>query len=268
LQSPIKILQKVGGVVASILIAVGFTVVNSAPNNQTQDNPSALPNRGIAPEFLNTAWLNSDIPLRLANLRGSVVLLEFWTFDCINCIRTLPYVERWYQTYRDQGLVVVGIHYPEFNYERDPQNVVAAAQRLGVTYPIGLDNDAATWSAYNQRFWPTLYAIDKRGHIRYMRIGEGAYDTTEQALQALLAETYTPDAEATATIAEPLPYLTPDSILNVRSAPGTDSAVIGSIAPGMSFVILDEQAGWFQIRYGDDLGFVSGDFVTISATES
>ena len=120
-------------------------------------------------------------PAATAALRGSVVLLEFWTFDCINCIHTLPHVEQWYQDYRDQGLVVLGIHYPEFGYEHDLQNVLAATQRLNVTYPVGIDNDGATWNAYNQRYWPTLYLIDKQGQIRYLRIGEGNYEATEAA---------------------------------------------------------------------------------------
>lgn len=220
----------------------------------------SLTNYGPAPEIESLAWLNSDQPLPLASLRGQVVLVEFWTFDCINCIRTLPYVENWYHTYRDQGLVVIGVHFPEFEYERDVQNILAATQRLNVTYPMALDNSGTTWRAWGQRYWPTIYLIDKQGNIRYVRIGEGAYDQTDQAIRDLLAETVEPDAP---TSQAPAPYLTPDIILDVHAAPGTESALIGAIQPGMAFVILDEQDGWYQITYNDGTGFVSGDNVTV-----
>lgn len=224
---------------------------------------SSLPNRGVAPEIQSLAWLNSDVPLRLADLRGQVVLLEFWTFDCINCIHTLPYIEQWHQTYQDQGLVVIGIHYPEFNYERDLQNISAATQRLNVSYPVGQDNDGLTWRAYSQRYWPTVYLIDKQGNIRYVRIGEGAYEQTEAAINDLLAETYIDDSAADATDEDALRYLTTDVVLNVRNGAGISNGQIGVISPGMSFVILDEQDGWYQIRYNDALGYVSGDYVTV-----
>ncbi len=224
---------------------------------------SNLPILGTAPEIQSLSWLNSEKPLRLAHLRGSVVLLEFWTFDCINCIRTLPYIEAWYEDYHDQGLEVVGIHYPEFSYERDLQNVLATTQRLNVTYPVGQDNDQATWRAYGQHYWPTVYLIDKRGNIRYKRIGEGAYDETEAAINDLLAETSISSAEPTATPAEPLTFLTPDTILNVRSGPSIDQAQIGAINPGMAFVILGEVEGWYEIRYNDGSGYVSGEYVMV-----
>jgi thiol-disulfide isomerase/thioredoxin len=213
---------------------------------------------GPAPEIESLAWLNSDQPLPLASLRGQVVLVEFWTFDCINCIRTLPYVENWYQTYRDQGLAVIGVHFPEFDYERDVQNILAATRRLNVSYPVALDNSGMTWQAWGQRYWPTIYLIDKQGNIRYVRIGEGSYDQTEQAIRDLLAET----VEETTPQAPPT-YLTPVSLLNVRSAPGIENAIVGAIEPGMAFVILDEQDGWYQISYNDGMGFVSGAYVTV-----
>jgi len=119
-------------------------LVVPSPSPTQEAYVSNLPILGTAPEIQSLSWLNSDKPLRLANLRGSVVLLEFWTFGCINCIRTLPYIEAWYEDYHDQGLEVVGIHYPEFSYERDLQNVLAATQRLDVTYPVGQDNDQST----------------------------------------------------------------------------------------------------------------------------
>ncbi len=131
-----------------------------------------------------------------------------------------------------------------------------------MTYPVGIDNDGATWNAYNQRYWPTLYLIDKQGQIRYLRIGEGNYDATEAAIQALLAEADEP-ALSTELSATALTYLTPDTALNVRAAPGVDSDQIGAINPGMALVILGDQDGWYQISYNDGVGYVSGDYVTV-----
>jgi thiol-disulfide isomerase/thioredoxin len=236
------------------------TVPQDTTENSGATVVSSLPDRGAAPEIRSNAWLNSDRPLRLADLRGQVVLLEFWTFDCINCVRTLPYVERWHQTYAAQGLTVIGVHYPEFYYERDLQNVRAAAGRLNVSYAIGIDNDGQTWRSWGQRYWPTIYLIDKRGHIRYMHIGEGAYGRTEGYIQDLLRETYTPD---TAITTANLTYLTPSVDLNVRAGPGTGYDLIGAVNPGMAFVPLGGEDGWHQIAYNDGFGYVSGEYVTL-----
>lgn len=149
-----------------------------------------LKDLGRAPELTNDVWLNSDRPLRLEELRGKVVLLDMWTFGCINCQHVIPSLRGWYQTYGDQGLVVIGNHYPEFGYEEDLGNLKDALVRLDVPYPVAQDNDGKTWRAYRNRYWPTLYLIDKRGHLRYQHIGEGAYEETEQAIRALLAEEY------------------------------------------------------------------------------
>lgn len=150
----------------------------------------ALPDLGPAPELENEIWLNTDRPLRLAELRGQVVLLDMWTFGCINCRRTIPHLREMHTKYKDQGLVVIGNHYPEFAYERELDNLKEALVRLEVPYPVAQDNDRATWGAYNNRYWPTLYLIDKRGHLRYRHIGEGRYRETELAIEALLAEPY------------------------------------------------------------------------------
>jgi thiol-disulfide isomerase/thioredoxin len=149
--------------------------------------PLPLPDSGPAPDFRNDIWINSE-PLRLADLEGKVVLVEFWTFGCINCQRVIPHVNAWYETYASTGFEVVGIHYPEFEYERDIDNVRAAVTRLEIDYPVAIDNDRLTWGAYNQRYWPTLYLLDKAGHIRYKHIGEGAYAETEAAIRQLLTE--------------------------------------------------------------------------------
>ena len=247
----------------AILAGVTFARVSiglDTTQTQSQSAPD-LPNRGAAEEIRSHGWLNSNRPLRLQDLRGTVVLLEFWTFDCINCIHTLPHVQTWHETYADQGLTTIGVHYPEFYYEHDVQNVRAAAERLGVTYPIAFDNDGATWDAYNQRYWPTIYLIDKQGDIRYLAIGEGRYDQTEAAIQALLAEAYTPETPVE-TVDEPA-YLTPDVVLNVRQGAGLEHDIIGAIQPGMAFVIEAESVGWYQITYGDHTGYVSADYVTV-----
>lgn len=139
-----------------------------------------------APEFQGlTSWINSS-PLTMANLRGKVVLVDFWTYSCINCIRTLPYVEKWYQAYGNKGLVVVGVNTPEFAFEHNPANVQAAVKKDGILYPVALDNDYDTWNAYRNNSWPADYLIDKQGNIRYISLGEGDYSTTEKAIQQLL----------------------------------------------------------------------------------
>ena len=147
-----------------------------------------LPYMGPAPELTNTIWLNTNAPLRLADLRGKVVLLEMWTFECINCRHTIPQLNAWYKTYASQGLVIIGNHFPEFPVEADLANLKKAVQDLGIQYPVAQDNQGNTWNAYKNNFWPTMYLIDKTGQIRYVRIGEGAYDITESAIQSLLAE--------------------------------------------------------------------------------
>jgi cytochrome c biogenesis protein CcdA/thiol-disulfide isomerase/thioredoxin len=140
----------------------------------------------VAPNFVGlTNWINSK-PLTLASLHGKVVLVDFWTYSCVNCIRSLPFVEKWYQTYGPKGLVVVGINTPEFAFEHNPTNVANAVKRYGVTYPVALDNNYDTWDAYDNTSWPADYLIDKDGYIRYVSLGEGNYNVTERAIQNLL----------------------------------------------------------------------------------
>ena len=152
------------------------------------DVKSNLPDLGAAPELTNTVWLNVGAPLRLANLRGKVVLLDMWTFECINCQHVLPALKDWHAKYANSGLVVIGNHYPEFSQEANLDNLKAAVKSDGILYPVAQDNDGATWQAYKNEYWPTMYLIDKRGHLRYVHIGEGSYDQTEAVIQALLAE--------------------------------------------------------------------------------
>jgi thiol-disulfide isomerase/thioredoxin len=129
-------------------------------------------------------------------LRGNVVLIDFWTYSCINCLRTLPHVKRWAATYRDAGLVVVGVHTPEFAFERVRDNVERAAASLGVDYPIALDNDYGTWTAWGNRYWPAKYFIDRQGHVRFAHFGEGEYPESERVIRTLLAEEELPEPVA------------------------------------------------------------------------
>ncbi|HLG23838.1 MAG TPA: thioredoxin family protein [Candidatus Nanoarchaeia archaeon] len=141
-----------------------------------------------APDFAYIQnWINSK-PLTIEQLKGKVVLIDFWTYSCINCIRTLPYLKSWDEKYRDKGLVIVGVHSPEFEFEKDYDNVVSAAEKHGLKYPIAQDNDYATWKLYKNRYWPREYLIDVDGYIVYDHIGEGNYETTEAKIQELLKE--------------------------------------------------------------------------------
>ena len=146
----------------------------------------ALPDLGEAPELRGISeWINSP-PLTLRALRGQVVLVHFWTFDCVNCQHVQPHVKRWHASYADQGLRLVGIHTPELALERDPVNVRAAVAAEGVTFPVGLDPDFRTWDAYQNRYWPAFYWIDRAGRIRFTHFGEGRYDEQERVITALL----------------------------------------------------------------------------------
>jgi cytochrome c biogenesis protein CcdA/thiol-disulfide isomerase/thioredoxin len=149
---------------------------------------SSLPVEGTMPE-LNGAveWLNSP-PLTRAQLKGKVVLVDFWTYSCINCLRALPYVEAWAKKYASHGLVVIGVHAPEFAFEKDPANVRKAVHDLGVTYPVALDNNLAIWNAFQNQYWPAHYFIDGQGRIRHHHFGEGEYDESEKVIQQLLRE--------------------------------------------------------------------------------
>jgi len=151
---------------------------------------ASLPDLGPAPELTNDIWLNVDSPLRLAELQGRVVIVEMWTFGCINCKNVIPSLKEWHNKYADQGLVIIGNHYPEFSYERDLENVKNAVADYGIEYAVAQDNDGTTWRAYKNRYWPALYLIDKQGHLRYMHFGEGRYQEIEENIQALLAESY------------------------------------------------------------------------------
>jgi len=147
-----------------------------------------LPDYGPAPEFADTQrWFNSP-PLTMHALRGKVVLIDFWTYTCINCIRTLPYLKAWYAKYHGDGFVIVGVHSPEFQFEHDAGNVQRAIKSFGLRYPVVQDNNLGTWNAWSNQAWPAEYLVDARGHVRHVSIGEGEYDATERAIRSLLAE--------------------------------------------------------------------------------
>src|SRR5918998_2280576 len=144
-----------------------------------------------APDFAKiTGYINTEEgqPINLKDLKGKVVLVDFWTYSCINCIRTLPYLVDWNEKYADKGLVIVGVHSPEFEFEKNVDNVKAAVQKYGIKYPVVQDNDKGTWDAYENRYWPRKYLVDSEGYIRYDHIGEGGYAETEKVIQSLLQE--------------------------------------------------------------------------------
>lgn len=241
-------------------IIVAFLAIGISLRIQAQSE-SDLPVLYEAPELHDGIWLNTETPLRLENLRGQVVLLEMWTFDCINCIRTLPHIQEWHEAYADEGLVVIGNHYPEFDYEEELANLRAGLQRHEITYPILQDNDRETWAAYNNRYWPTIYMIDKQGNVRYVHIGERRYDRTETVIEELLAEPYDDTNE------DDVPdiySLTPTEPLNVRRGAGINFDRIGLIMPNEAYYILGEVNGWYQILFNGATAFVSGDYVTIN----
>ncbi len=150
-----------------------------------------LEDKGLAPELVGlTDWFNSE-PLTMEQLKGKVVIIDFWTFGCYNCRNTQPHVRALYDRYKDQGLEIIGVHTPEFAYEKVPANVRAAAKEQGVTWPVGLDQNFKTWGAYNNRYWPAFYFIDAKGHIRYQHFGEGNYEYNEKVVQQLLSEAKT-----------------------------------------------------------------------------
>lgn len=161
---------------AAVLAAMAFTLMAARPAPPAQ-----------APEIHAGAWLNSA-PLTRADLAGKVTLVEFWTFACRNCKNVEPYLKRWDARYREQGLVTVAVHTPEFDFERDLDNVRRYVEKQEIRYPVAVDNDFTTWKRFRNWAWPTIYLIDKRGVIRHVQVGEGGYAKTEAKIRALLAE--------------------------------------------------------------------------------
>jgi thiol-disulfide isomerase/thioredoxin len=150
----------------------------------------AVVNAGVgmkAPDIASQTWLNSA-PIHLSDLKGKVVMVEFWTFGCYNCRNVEPHVKEWHRKYAGQGFVVIGVHSPEFTYEHDLEQVTRYLREHDIRFPVSIDNDFSTWNRYGNRYWPAMYLIDKQGVIRYVRVGEGGYQEIERLIQALLAE--------------------------------------------------------------------------------
>jgi len=198
--------------------------------------PSDLPVLGTAPEFVDTQrWFNTpgDRPLTLRSLRGRVVLVDFWTYSCINCLRTLPYLTAWDRRYRKDGLTIVGVHSPEFPFEKDPDNVADSIARNGIRYPVAQDNNLSTFIAYGTEFWPAEYFIDATGQARFVHFGEGAYDEKEKVIRELLAEAGHPVSgrgSGARGISASAGVTTPESYLGSLRA---DRFVNGRIAAGV-----------------------------------
>jgi thiol-disulfide isomerase/thioredoxin len=183
--------MRITRVLAPLVMILALTLVLAAcgaqPSAATPATSEASPAGKPAPELIGGgAWLNSA-PTSLAALRGKVVLVNFWTLGCINCKNTLPYVQGWWERYKDKGLVIIGVHTPEFGYEAELANVQDAVTRLGVSWPVVQDNDMQIWRAYKNNYWPRFYLVDRQGDIIYDHIGEGGYDEMDRQIQAALA---------------------------------------------------------------------------------
>ena len=172
-------------VVAASIYATGFTKVLLVPFGSSAEYKGS--ESAAAPELATGDWINSQ-PLKLNELRGRVVLIDFWTFGCINCRNTLPHIKSLDDRYRQKGLTVIGVHSPEFDEERKVEHLRREVSSLGIRYPVVTDNAYQTWNAYKVEAWPTAFLLDKQGRIRWMHIGEGDYDEAERQVQKLLAE--------------------------------------------------------------------------------
>jgi cytochrome c biogenesis protein CcdA/thiol-disulfide isomerase/thioredoxin len=225
------------------------TIAQAAPAEPEGDG---LPVFGRAPEIRGTQrWFNTagGQPLTLRELRGEVVLIDFWTYSCINCIRTLPYLKAWDERYRDAGLTIVGLHAPEFPFERDSENVDRAVRQNGIEYPVAQDNDFATWTAYGNQFWPAKYLIDARGRVRYTHFGEGEYDQTEHAIRTLLEEAGRDElgGRAAARSESAVAGATPETYLGAERA---ERFVTGPFGEGtQTFRFADEQAAGLPVHH-------------------
>ncbi|MGA7989268.1 MAG: redoxin family protein [Candidatus Dormiibacterota bacterium] len=194
-------------IVAAVLVTAARMPPPPATASTTGGQVEPVGGRYPAPGFVGIdGWLNSP-PLTLAGLRGKVVLVDFWTFSCVNCVRTIPHLQELYNDYKDDGFVIVGVHSPEFDFEMVQANVAAAVQRLGVTWPVAIDSQLDTWNAYRNRFWPAEYLLDQQGRVAYTSFGEGDYEQTDAAVAKLLNVTQAPLPSSTPVPSNTTPEL-------------------------------------------------------------
>jgi cytochrome c biogenesis protein CcdA/thiol-disulfide isomerase/thioredoxin len=236
---PAFLVNPTGGIERSDVVATPLAKVRqSGPpivDPSELDEAVSLDTYGQAPEFTGTQeWFNTPggEPLSMEELRGRVILIDFWTYTCINCIRTLPYLQAWQERYADQGLAIVGVHSPEFPFEKDAGNVRSAIRQNQLTYPVVQDNELATWYAWGNQFWPSKYLVDAQGNVRYAHFGEGEYDETERAIRTLLHEAGRSDLGPGARAVgqgPPTGEITPETYLGALRAQGW---VNGAIRPG------------------------------------
>lgn len=218
----------------------GLTILedNDVVRNQLQtlkEGGSAM--FGNAPDFVaGGQWFNSE-PLSMKELRGKVVLVDFWTYTCINCIRTLPYIKEWNEKYKDHGLIIVGVHTPEFEFEKNPENVKKALKDFDITYPVMQDNEYKTWQAYANHYWPAKYMVDKNGKIRYTHFGEGDYDETEAMIQTLLAETGETVNESISNPTYQVQSRTPETYLGLARGDYSRITTTGSFERSQEFAM-------------------------------
>jgi cytochrome c biogenesis protein CcdA/thiol-disulfide isomerase/thioredoxin len=244
LVSPADRLERSGAIKGALAEARGTDTAASRGEREATLG-KRLPVLGTAPDFVdNQRWFNTpgDRPLTIRGLRGRVVLVDFWTYTCINCIRTFPHLKALDAKYRKDGLTIVGVHSPEFPFEKNPSNVAGSIRQNGLRYPVAQDNDLATWSAYRNQFWPADYLIDAEGRIRYVHFGEGDYEQNEKAVRSLLAEggvtrlgglTRPSIQRASANVQTPETYLgaaRADGFVNGPVRAGTHSFKAGDVA--------------------------------------
>ena len=171
----------------ALLAVVLCGLFTSAPVAGAQQEASIIGSSPLGGLAGATGWINSK-PLSAKDLKGKVVLIDFWTYSCINCLRAVPYIRAWAEKYKDDGLVVIGVHSPEFDFEKEPANVQRAVRKFGITYPVALDSNHAIWDAFHNEYWPAHYFLDANGKVRYQHFGEGEYDQSERWIQELLKE--------------------------------------------------------------------------------
>ena len=246
--------KRTGLAVGVFLVIVGVIVilqVTSPDRGEERAFDPVLDDLGAvvgqpAPELVGLrSWINSE-PRTIGALRGRVVLVDFWTYTCVNCIRTLPYLRDWHQKYADDGLTIVGVHTPEFGFERELSNVEGAVEKYQIDYAVALDNDRSTWHHYRNQYWPRKYLIDRNGVVRYDHIGEGAYEATEGWIQRLLAETGA-DIDEVVKVEDPASgaaglfrLVTPELYAGVR---GFASGHIGNVEEYLETVEAGEDGG-------------------------